>query len=423
MRRIRSLSTFFILAAFILGVTAMNGRAEHGAPLVFLHYWTGALSGGIDAMMKAYNENTPGNPVKATGFEHESFKVGIPAILDSDTPPDMVSYWAGARVQSLVDRKLLAPIDEAWERARLDKVFPATVSKACTYNGKKYALPVTQHYVAVFYNVAIFNQLGLTPPKTWEAFIATCEALRQAGVTPIALGSMERWPAQFWFDYLLLRSAGPRYRDRLMRGEASYEDPQVVKAMTLWQSLFNAEYFNANANQLNWSDAAKLVYSGSAAMTLMGTWAIGLFEGQLEWKQHDDFDYFPFPVLSKKVPDTALGPIDVIVAARKGHPAMVNDAIAYFSEPGPQMNMSQGSGALAPTLAIPRSFYTPMQGRILKTVRTADSWAFNYDLATAPEVAEMGLDAFRQFVADPNLKDVILHELSKKVRRHYEREE
>ena len=52
---------------------------------------------------------------------------------------------------------------------------------------------------------------------------------------PISLGSMNRWPAQFWFDYLLLRTAGPDYRATLMAGEAAYTDPEVVNAMTLWQ--------------------------------------------------------------------------------------------------------------------------------------------------------------------------------------------
>lgn len=415
-------ATVIILSAFLVTILTTGARADHPA-LVFLHYWTGALSGGIEDMVSAYNAANPHNSVKATGFEHESFKVGINAMLDGGTPPDMFSYWAGAKVQALVDNDQLAPIDTAWDKAELDSVFPATVSEACTYNGKKYALPVTQHYVAFFYNVQVFNRLGLNPPRTWDQFIAVCDTLKEAGVTPIALGSRERWPAQFWFDYLLLRTAGPKYRARLMHGRASYEDPQVNKTMALWESMLKAGYFNPNANLLDWSEAAKQVYSGKAAMTLMGTWAIGLFEGQLGWKQQTDFDFFPFPVLSEGIQDTALGPIDVIVAARDGHPDEVKNAITYFSDPGPQMNMSKGSGALAPSLAIPPSFYSPMQGRILEIVRRADFWAFNYDLATPPAVAEAGLDAFKLFVEQPDKKYHIMLELNAEMRRHYKRQD
>jgi multiple sugar transport system substrate-binding protein/raffinose/stachyose/melibiose transport system substrate-binding protein len=51
------------------------------------------------------------------------------------------------------------------------------------------------------------------------------------------LGSRERWPAQFWFDYLLLRTAGPKYRAELMAGEKSYTDPEVVRVMEMWKGI------------------------------------------------------------------------------------------------------------------------------------------------------------------------------------------
>ena len=54
---------------------------------------------------------------------------------------------------------------------------------------------------------------------------------------------MNRWPAQFWFDYLLLRTAGPEYRASLMAGEASYTDDEVQRAMQLWKDLVDAGYF------------------------------------------------------------------------------------------------------------------------------------------------------------------------------------
>ena len=59
--------------------------------------------------------------------------------------------------------------------------------------------------------------------------MAACKTLKGAGVKPFALGSKNRWPAQFWFDYILLRTAGPEYRAKLMAGEASYTDPEVMR--------------------------------------------------------------------------------------------------------------------------------------------------------------------------------------------------
>lgn len=391
--------------------------------LIFLHYWTGALSGGISEMIETFNRNTPEITIEATGFEHESFKVGINAILSGDRPPDMFSYWAGAKVQALVDHNHLAPIDDVWQKAKLDEVFPPTVAAACTYDGHKYTLPLTQHYVAFFYNRAIFNKHKIAPPKTWDDFLQACDALKKAGVAPLALGSREKWPAQFWFDYLLLRAAGPQYRERLMKGEASYTDPEVKNVFATWKKLFDANYFNKAPNQYDWAEAAQLVHSGEAAMTLMGTWIIGLFDGKLHWKQGEDYDFFRFPVMDNTVAMTALGPIDAVVIPRKGNPAKAKQVLAFFSDPGPQMEMSRGSGALSPSRAIPPSFYTPLQGRILNTIRATPHWAFNYDLATPPAVAEIGLDGFKQFISNPGSYTDILIGIEHNSKPHFTKSE
>ncbi|MEF2232231.1 MAG: extracellular solute-binding protein [Pseudodesulfovibrio sp.] len=393
------LACLLFLAA--LPQVAENARAHEGPELVFLHYWTDALNGGIDEMTQAYNRANPGNPVRAAGFEHESFKQSIALMIEGDSTPDLFSYWAGDRARTLVERGDLAPIDTVWADAGLDKVFPAFVNEACTYDGRKYALPLTLHYVAFFYNKEVFRRHGVTPPATWEQFTAACRTLRAAEVTPVALGCRERWPAQFWFDYLLLRTAGPDYRERLMRGEAGYDDPEVSRALCQWRQLLEAGFFSHQSSQLDWAEAAGLVRSGNAAMTLIGTWVIGLFDGKLGWRQEADYDFFPFPTMDADVPRTALGAIDVVMVPRRGRPDRVSRALAYFSDPGPQMAMSRGSGALSPSLAVPPSFYSPLKRRILETVRTAPRWAFNYDLSTPPAVARLGLDSFKLLVDAP----------------------
>ncbi len=399
------------LLAVPLWLDAPAARAvQEPEQVVLLHYWTGALKGGIDDLVTVYNQEHPAYRVRATGFEHESFKIGIRVMLDSGNPPDVFSYWAGARVQALVEAGQLAPLDAMWEQARLDEVFAPSMSQACTYEGRKYSLPLTQHYVAFFYNKELFARLGLRPPATWEEFLAVCATVKAAGLTPLALGARERWPAQFWFDYLLLRGAGPEYRQQLMDGLADYTDPEVVRAFTLWRDLLDKRYFNSLSEVHDWADAAKQVYLGQAAMTLMGTWIIGLYSTQLGWPEGQGYDFFPFPVLDPRVPDVALGPIDVLVAAREGNVAAAEAVLPFFAEQALQRTMSTGSGALAPNILIPKEFYSDLRQRILQAMHAAPFWAFNYDLATPPDAAEAGLDLFLAFLKQPDRLEQLLRE-------------
>ncbi len=401
---------------FIFLVAAARAvSAADPPPLVFLHYWTGPLAGGVREMTGAYNAAHPDHAIRATGFEHESYKIGIQVMLSAGNPPDIFSYWAGAKVQALVDAGYLAPIDDLWRTAGLDAKFPETVAKACEYDGRKYVIPVTQHYVCFFYNTKIFHKLGLTAPGTWKEFLDACAALKAAGVTPLALGARDKWPAQFWFDYLLLRTAGPAYRDRLLSGKASFEDPQVKRVMGLWRSLLEAGYFNDAPGAYDWSEAARMTAGGDAAMTLMGTWIIGLYDGQMGLNGQG-YGYFPFPVLDEDVQEGALGPIDVIALPKGDKAEFAKTALLYFTEKGPQEAMSRGSGALAPSLSVPGDFYPPMQRGLLELARRASSWSFNFDLATPPGLSEAGLEAFTRFLAAPNEADAILSGLEARAR-------
>ena len=92
-----------------------------------------------------------------------------------------------------------------------------------------------------------------------------------------------------------------------MAGEAAYTDPEVQKAMELWKELVDAGYFVENANAYDWTDAADQVANGEAAMTLMGTWITGYWDGN-KLKAGEDYDFFPFPTIDEGMPNAVVGP-------------------------------------------------------------------------------------------------------------------
>ena len=127
--------------------------------VTFLHYFSGTLAGGIDDLVKTFNAENPQYNLTHTPADHEAFKTSIQVMLSGGNPPDLFSYWAGARVQFIVDAGRLEPIDDVFEKNGLNKLFSDGVLQGCTYNGKKYFMPLTVHYAAFFYNKAVFANL------------------------------------------------------------------------------------------------------------------------------------------------------------------------------------------------------------------------------------------------------------------------
>ena len=415
-----SILVLFIISIFFIGSTATktenNKVTESKKKVALLHYFSGTLSGGLQEMVEAFNNNDSHYDLVATPIDHEAFKTSIYDTLASPRSPDLYSYWAGARVKSVLEK--LEPFDEVWEAAHLSGNVPPSVTEACTYDGKIYLLPLTQHYVAFFYNKKLFAAAGVQPPRTWSEFQLVCEKLKKSGKVPIALGGREKWPAQFWFDYLLLRTAGYEYRQRLMEGKVSYADAPVRRVFDLWTELVNKNYFNANPLQTSWDTGAnEAVFKGEAGMTLMGTWIIGYYaDADHNWKAGEDYDYFTFPIVDEGVPSYALGPIDGLVLSKNAVQKQgAREVLTYLASVDSLKVMSRGSGAFVPHLGVEKNFYSPMQRRMLNDVQQTPRWAFNYDLATPPLIATAGLNLFCEVLEFPDQRDDIITTTSIKI--------
>ena len=373
------------------------------------HYFGGFGGEFIDGIVEDFIAANPGLTHAASPVDHEQFKTSILVQLAGGNPPDTFSYWAGARIQFVVDGGRLQPIDDIWEANDMDAQFPqAVIDNAATYDMHRYAVPLTLHWVGMFYNRALFEQVGAMAPTTWDELIDVAEKFKMAGIPAFALGSINRWPGQFWFDMILLRTAGNDYRNQLMSGEASYTDPEVTRAFGLWKDLVDAGYFYPDANAYDWDEAANQVANGEAAMTLMGTWIGGLYAGN-DMVAGEDYDYFSFPTIDADTPRASLGPIDTfVVSADAANPDAAKAFLAHLTDPAVQAEFALGAGNLAPSLLVDTGIYNDVVARIAGEIANDPVFAFNYDLATPPPVAEVGLNSFSEFMANPGDYEAML---------------
>lgn len=401
-----------MLAALMTSAAGLSRPAfAQSNEITISHYFTGELG------LKAFNEQVAkceeasGIKVKESPVGHEDFKTDILVRAAGNSLPDVFSYWAGARVDFIVKSNSLRAIDGMWGSEKLDSVVAKPIADSATLSdGKRFLVPFNYHYAGMFYNKKVLADAGMTaPPATWDEFIALCKALKEKGVAPLALGSKNRWPAQFWFDYLLLRTAGPDYRAKLMAGEASYDDPEVVAAMTMWKELLDQGFFVENANADDWTDAADKVARGDAAMTLMGTWITGYWNG-VGLKPGEDYDFFQFPKIKDGIPNAAVGPVDgLVISANAANPEGAEKFLAFMmSNTDVQAKWAEAQGALSANVNVDPKTYNSVMQSAAKTVADAEAFAFNYDLATTPPVAEVGLSMFTRFIDDPSKLDEVL---------------
>ena len=95
------------------------------------------------AIVAKFEELNPDITVKVNTTAHEEFKKGVRIWLASDTPPDVITWFAGNRAMFFVEKDLILDITDVWEEADLYTTFPKGFQSISFKDGKAYFLPDT----------------------------------------------------------------------------------------------------------------------------------------------------------------------------------------------------------------------------------------------------------------------------------------
>jgi ABC-type glycerol-3-phosphate transport system substrate-binding protein len=239
-------------------------------------------------------------------FERTSQNMGITQYLDDTPPPDLVNVDAGTALAELASAAQIADLTELWMESGLLDHVPASVQQLSTYQDRQFYVPVAVGWKAIYYNKQIFADYDLTPPETWDDFLAICETLLANGETPLAISGNDAWPIQGWFEYLNLRINGPQFYRDLMAGKERFDDPRVLRVMETWQNLFINGYFVERPSSLG--DLASMtalirgdngMLGGQKAVMVLGTTYL---YGSLPTPFQAELDFFRFPVMDPSLP-------------------------------------------------------------------------------------------------------------------------
>jgi len=253
-------------------------------------------------IVKDFEAANPGVRVKVTSYEPDAYKTTIKVALGGGQPPDIYFVWSGEKMLHNFVRggkaaDLTPYLDEnhgEWRR----RLVPASLERF-TFDGKVRGVPYLLQCTFFFYNKALFEQHGWQPPKTWNELVALCRKIKAAGITPIALGNTQKWPAHHYPFVLTQRLMGKEASERQYDplGPGDYSHPAFVQALRMFQDFAQQGFFNKSPNGTSRENARALFYSGQTAMFYTGTWDFARFSqgGEAPEEFWDKWDFFNFP--------------------------------------------------------------------------------------------------------------------------------
>ena len=239
------------------------------SPALTAEYWDNAIAQALELVPDYISVEKITSP----SLDRDAYAKQLQA---TDQFPDMLM---AVTISDFAQAGLLTPFDEDF----LQENF--IVPDGAMTDGVSYHPPNGAQIIPfIFYNKAIFEEVGVEVPTTYAEFVEVSQAIKDAGHTPILMCGAEPWCGSF--PVVALFSADvfgddPDWMLKRKAGEVSFSDDNVVAAFQKFQDLVNAGLIDEGGLGTDFATANQAFYDGEAAMYFQGSWFIGYMEPEV----------------------------------------------------------------------------------------------------------------------------------------------
>ena len=269
----RSALLLSALLTTVLPAASSMGPAS-GGEVEVLHFWTSGSEAGAVAELKS--------SLHRKGHVWKNFTVangggGLAMVMlasrvNSGNPPTAAQI-KGAAIQEWAHRGGLSSIDDVARADHWNTLLPRSVSETMQYNGRYVAAPLNVHRVNwLWIDAAALKKVNARPPTSWDEFFAVAEAMKKAGIIPVAHSS-QSWLDMGTFESVAIGVGGAEFYQRafVQLDAAALAGPQMVKTLNTYRRL--KQYSGSQSSGQDWVASTAMLTHGKAGMLLMGDWA------------------------------------------------------------------------------------------------------------------------------------------------------
>lgn len=331
------LGVLLLVGAMLAACSQITGASESGSGTVTLTLTGGAgpEQKAMESVIAAFQKTHPKIKVKGTYAPVDQLQTSLRAQLGGGNAPDLFYVFPGdgsaLAMRQAADAGVLEDLSDRPWADQIPEAFASTTQ----VDGKTMFLPLGQGVIGSIYNKQVFSKLNLEPPTTWSELLASCDTIKKAGKTPIALGANTPWVTQL-ISYAIAASAvyadDPDFADKQRAGEVSFSDSQWQTVMRKYLELKKRGCFNDNPNGLSYEKSLQLVANGDAAMVVQVNGALAQLA---TYNKKAEFGMFPLPGVDN--PDQVWVPSGLGagygVSSRSEHKAQAKQFLDFLATP------------------------------------------------------------------------------------------
>ncbi|HEV7248579.1 MAG TPA: ABC transporter substrate-binding protein [Shinella sp.] len=278
-----------LLATSILGTA---GLAQAQDVTLTIESWRNDdLSIWQEKIIPAFEAKNPGIKVVFSPTAPTEYNAALNAKLDAGSAGDLITCRPFDASLELFNKGHLASLNDL---PGMENFSDVAKSAWTTDDGAtSFCVPMASVIHGFIYNKDAFDQLGIAVPTTEAEFFAALDKIKADGnFIPLAMGTKDLWEAAT----MGYQNIGPTYwkgeegRKALIAGTQKLTDEGWVepyRVLAKWK-----DYLGDGFEAQTYPDSQNLFTLGRAAIYPAGSWEIGLFNTQAQFKM----GAFPPPV-------------------------------------------------------------------------------------------------------------------------------
>jgi raffinose/stachyose/melibiose transport system substrate-binding protein len=283
-----------------------------------------------DKLIPAFEAKNPGIKVVFSPSAPTEYNAALNAKLESGAAGDLITCRPFDASLELYKKGYLADISS---NPGMENFEPVAKSAWSTDDGAAtFCVPMASVIHGFIYNKDAFDALGLAVPTTEEEFFKVLDAIKADGnYIPLAMGTKDLWEAAT----MGYQNIGPNYwggeegRLALIKGEQKLTDEKWVKpyeVLAKWKP-----YLGDGFEAQTYPDSQNLFTLGRAAIYPAGSWEIGGFNTQAQFKM----GAFLPPVPKAGDPCYISDHTDIAVGlnAKSAHPEEAKKLLTWIASP------------------------------------------------------------------------------------------
>ena len=253
--------------------------------------------------------------------------------LASGEMTDIFFYNSGSLLQALHPTDTLVDISKEPFIANVVESFLPTVSQ----DGQVFGVPTgTALGGGILYNKKIYEQLGLSVPKTWAEFEANNEKIKAAGIAPVGATYGDTWTSQLFVlaDYCNVEQANSNFAADYTANKAKYAStPAAMAGFTYLQEGFEKDWYQKDFATTKFEQGLKMLADGEFAHYPMLSFALGTIA--TNWPdQVNDIGFFGQPGTdASKNCATIWMPAGTYIPKTTKNLAAAKDFLAFIASP------------------------------------------------------------------------------------------